>query len=171
MQKRKSVFLLILLLLLFLGLVCFLPLSKAVQIGGDEGFELAKATLCQKGFKLYTDVWNDQPPLHTFLITKILDHLTPSVAGPRLLTVGFSVLLLTSFFFICNKYFGVWIAVVGTGMLLAAPIFLEIGVSCMLEVPAMAPALAMIWVLSRSNGAKLLTWREVLAGALLAISS
>ena len=53
------------LLSLFAFLQCWLPLNTAIQIGADEGFELAKATLCLKGFKLYSDVWNDQPPLHT----------------------------------------------------------------------------------------------------------
>jgi hypothetical protein len=63
---------------------CRLPLRTAIQISADEGFEFAKATLCLKGYKLYTEVWNDQPRLHTFLITQILKHISPSIAGPRL---------------------------------------------------------------------------------------
>ncbi len=64
------------------------------HIGADEGFELAKATLCLKGYTLYNEVWNDQPPLHTFLITQILKHISPSVLGPRLRTSVFAVVLL-----------------------------------------------------------------------------
>ena len=41
------------------------PLRTAVQIGPDEGFEVAKVTLCLHGHKLYSEVWNDEPPLHT----------------------------------------------------------------------------------------------------------
>src|SRR5437773_4901308 len=48
------------------------PLRTAVQIGADEGFEVAKVTLCLHGHKLYSEVWNDQPPLHTWLITQLL---------------------------------------------------------------------------------------------------
>src|SRR6516225_5359931 len=33
----------------FLIIESFIPLGTAVQIGADEGFELAKATLCLKG--------------------------------------------------------------------------------------------------------------------------
>src|SRR5438105_14497215 len=54
------------LLALFIALQCLLPLRTVIQIGADEGFQLAKATLCLKGYQLYTNVWNDQPPLHTF---------------------------------------------------------------------------------------------------------
>src|SRR5213594_232706 len=70
---------------LFALFQCCLPLKTAIQIGADEGFELAKATLCLKGFKLYAEVWNDQPPLHTVLITQVLKHLISSILGPRLL--------------------------------------------------------------------------------------
>jgi hypothetical protein len=82
----------------FLLIESLIPLGTAVQIGADEGFELVKATLCLKGHRLYTEVWNDQPPLHTFLITQILKHVSPSILGPRLLTVSFSVFLLSSIF-------------------------------------------------------------------------
>ncbi len=80
--------------LLLLG--CFfllesrMPLRTAVEIGADEGFELGKATLCLNGYKLYSQVWNDQPPLHTFLVTEALKHLSMSVLVPRLLTVCFA---------------------------------------------------------------------------------
>lgn len=46
------------------------PQSKT---GADEGFELAKTILCLKGHKLYSEVWNDQPPLHTWIVTKIIE--------------------------------------------------------------------------------------------------
>ncbi|MCW5555667.1 MAG: hypothetical protein KIS67_26355 [Verrucomicrobiae bacterium] len=56
----------------FFLLQSWIPLRSAVQIGADEGFEVAKATLCLHGHKLYSEVWNDQPPLHTWLITQVL---------------------------------------------------------------------------------------------------
>jgi hypothetical protein len=95
--RAKASLVLMALLAGFVVCVCFIPLRTTVQIGADEGFELAKATLCLKGHRLYTEIWNDQPPLHTFLITAILRHLSPSILGPRLLTVFFSVLLLLAY--------------------------------------------------------------------------
>src|SRR2546426_948862 len=49
------------LLTAFIVLQFSIPIKTAIQIGADEGFELAKATLCLKGYQLYTEIWNDQP--------------------------------------------------------------------------------------------------------------
>lgn len=133
-------------LMLLLGAFClllgFVPLRTAVQIGADEGFELAKATLCLHGHRLYTEVWNDQPPLHTFLLTQLLKHVSPSVLGPRLVTCGFAAVLLGSLFFIIRRVTGLATAGLMVAMLIASPGFLELSSSCMLEIPALATALA-----------------------------
>jgi len=52
-----------------------LPLRTAVKIGADEDFELSKATLRLHGYQLYTQIWDDQPPLDTFIITQLLTHV------------------------------------------------------------------------------------------------
>ena len=53
---RRSILVLGLLLTAFVSLQLLLPLSTAIQIGGDEGFELSKAMLYLKGYKFYTEV-------------------------------------------------------------------------------------------------------------------
>src|SRR5882724_789333 len=111
--------------LLFFGLIqSLLPLRTAVQIGVDEGFELAKATLCAHGHKLYSEIWNDQPPLHTFLITQILKHLSPSIVGPRLVTSVSAVLLLAAVFVISLRMSGLLVAALTTALLIASPGFI-----------------------------------------------
>jgi len=160
-------------LALFLGtfvfLQCFLPLRTVIQIGADEGFELAKATLCLQGSKLYTDVWNDQPPLHTFLITQILKHISRSILGPRLVTTGFALVLLTSIFLISQRIGGLKVASLTTALLVGSPGFIELSASCMLEIPALAPAVAALGLLlicSQTKG----SIADVLAGALFGIA-
>jgi 4-amino-4-deoxy-L-arabinose transferase-like glycosyltransferase len=150
---------------LFCALQAFFPMRTAVQIGADEGFELTKATLCLRGHKLYTEIWNDQPPLHTFLITQILKHVSPSVLGPRLLTSAFSVVLLCSVFLLVERYSSSRIAFVSALFLVASPGFLELTASCMLEVPALAPALAGICLVARAGRTKWMVG-DLLAGAL-----
>ena len=90
-----------------------LPLSTAVKIGADEGFELAKTTLVLHGHRLYTEIWNDQPPLQTVLLVWVLRHVSPSVLGLRLVTVGFAALLLGAVFVLVRRC--------GTGSLSALP--------------------------------------------------
>ncbi len=71
-ESAKPVVVVAVLLGAFFLLQSWIPLRTAVQIGADEGFEVAKATLCLHGHRLYSEVWNDQPPFHTWLITQIL---------------------------------------------------------------------------------------------------
>src|SRR5689334_7737260 len=103
---RTSALVLALLLAAYVALECCIPLQTTVQIGADEGFNLAKATLCLRGYELYTQVWSDQPPLHTFLITQLLKHISPSVLGPRLVTVGLTLILLAALFLIVRVVSG-----------------------------------------------------------------
>ena len=183
-------------LLLFGTLEFLVPIRTTVQIGADEGFELAKATLCLKGYKLYAEVWNDHAPLHTFLITALLKHVSPSVAGPRLLTMAFAALLVTSVFLIAfhlgsmtrssrpkeapisfnspngqqDEYLnGLLCAVITSLLFIASPGFLELSSSCMLEIPSVAPAVAALYVLFSGWGQK---WYSaaVIAGMLFGIS-
>src|ERR1035438_5758424 len=44
----------------FLLLQSRAPLGTAIQIGADEGFDLAKATLCLHGHRLYSEVWRSE---------------------------------------------------------------------------------------------------------------
>ncbi len=144
--RRPSVILTILLTAFFLIQSC-VPLRTAVQIGADEGFELAKATLSLKGYRLYSEVWNDQPPLHTFLITQILKNISPTILGPRLVTSVFAAVLLASVFFISLRVSGLFVAALATALLIVSPGFVELSSSCMLEIPALAPAVAALGVL------------------------
>lgn len=145
--QSSPAFPLCLLLLLFVLLQSFLPLGSAVKIGADEGFELSKPILCLHGYKLYTDIWDDQPPLYTFLITEIVRHVSHSILYPRLLTVGFSILLLFSFHFLVRKVSGVLVASVATLIFVASPGFLELSCSCMQEILALAPVIASLSLL------------------------
>jgi 4-amino-4-deoxy-L-arabinose transferase-like glycosyltransferase len=149
---------LLVLLAIFVAIECFLPLATTVQTGSDEGFELAKATLCLHGHHLYTEIWNDQPPLHTFLVTQVLKHVSGSILGPRLLTVAFSVILLISVFLIVQRLHGTPTAAIATGLLLASPGFLELSNSCMLEIPSLSTAVAALALLLLPKAGKWQLW-------------
>jgi hypothetical protein len=94
------------LLAAFFVLESRVPLRMAVQIGADEGFEAAKATLCLHGHRLYSEVWNDQPPLHTWLVTQVLQHVSSGILGPRLVTAVFAAILLVCVFTIVCRASG-----------------------------------------------------------------
>ena len=160
---------LVLILFVFVLLQCLLPLRTAIKIGADEGFELAKATLCLKGYELYTEIWNDQPPLDTFLVTQILKCLSPSVLGPRLLTSAFTAILLAAVFLASLRVHGLFTAALTTAWLIVSPGFLELSCSAMQEIPALAPALAALSVLLVGQKTR---WHsaEIFAGILFAVA-
>jgi hypothetical protein len=160
---KASLWLLVLLVLF--GLAQWsLPLRTAVQIGADEGFELAKVTLCLHGHQLYTEVWNDQPPLHTFLVTQLVKYVSHSVLVPRLVTSFFTVIMLISMFLLVLRFSGLAAAVIAVAILLASPGFLELSASCMLEIPALAMAVGALCVLANWPAGKALP--VVVAGVL-----
>src|SRR5882724_8742229 len=148
--RRAATVSLLMLLSAFIVLEGLLPLGSAVQIGSDDGFELAKATLCVKGHKLYSEIWNDQPPLHTFLISEALTHLSYSILLPRLVTIASACLLLGAIFLIAFRIAGLLAAVVATALLIASPEFLVLSASCMLEIPSLALAIAAVCLLLTS---------------------
>jgi hypothetical protein len=175
----RGVLALLCLLAGFLVVQAFLRLGTAVQIGADEGFELAKAALLLKGHGLYTEAWNDQPPLHTFLVAQLLKHLSPGVFGPRLVTVIAAGVLLAGMFWITYRASGVAVAGVTVALLICSPGFLELSASCMLEIPSLAPAIVALGVLGgnaegrrkKAEGRKgECHVREMLAGLLFGVA-
>jgi 4-amino-4-deoxy-L-arabinose transferase-like glycosyltransferase len=168
---------LLILLAGFIVLQAYLPLGTAVQIGADEGFELAKATLVWHGHGLYTEVWNDQPPLHTFLVVQVLKHVSPGVLGARLVTVIAAAILLAGVFSLTYRVCGLGVAGLTVALLLVLPGFLELSASCMLEIPALAPAVLALGVLwgegrSKKEEGRRGGWHvgEVLAGFLFGVA-
>jgi len=158
-----------LILFVFVLLQCLLPLRTAIKIGADEEFELAKATLCLKSYELYTEIWNDQPPLDTFLVTQILKYISPSVLGPRVLTSAFTAILLAAVFLASLRLHGLFTAAFTTAWLIASPGFLELSCSVMQEIPALAPAVAALSVLLVGRKTR---WHsaEIFAGILFAVA-
>jgi 4-amino-4-deoxy-L-arabinose transferase-like glycosyltransferase len=126
-----------------------LPLGTALQFGRDEGFEVIKPFLCLKGFSLYKDIWSDQPPILTVLLTWAFKAWGPTILVARLVAAGYALILFLAFFQLVCQRSDVWAALLATFLLLASPIVLQLAVSIMLEVPAFATALLSALLLFR----------------------
>jgi hypothetical protein len=127
------------------GLCLYIPLGTAFVFGMDEGFELMKGLLVSRGHALYGPFWNDQPPLHTELLAGLFRSFGPSALVGRLLSVAFAVVLVSSFFHVVRSRSGRATGWLGVGMLVVSPMFIQLSVSVMLELPAMSLAVASIW--------------------------
>jgi len=158
----------------FVVLESFLPRGTAVKIGADEDFELSKVTLVTKGYKLYTEIWNDQPPLNTSILISLVHRISPPILGPRLMSVTLALVLLSSFFIIALRVNGLLVATLATGMLVASPGFIELSSSCMQEIPALASVVAAMCVLVCFCSSSSFSWfasviSSVLAGLLFGL--
>ena len=124
-----------------------LPSPTALKIGPDEDFELAKPLMSVSGYEMYSQVWDDQPPLYTFLVTQALRHLSYSVLWPRAISLCFALILLASVFALLARTQGRLAAALGIALVFASPGFLELSCSAMQEVPALAPVAASLAIL------------------------
>jgi 4-amino-4-deoxy-L-arabinose transferase-like glycosyltransferase len=126
------------LLVLFYLLI---PLGSALEFGGDEGTELSKGFMCSKGFALYKDIWNDQPPVFTMLLAAGFKAVGPSLLAARLLAAGFGLLLFGVVYSLVRERAGALAALLATFLLFTAPNIALLSCSVMLEVPAIAAGL------------------------------
>ncbi|MDF5720635.1 MAG: glycosyltransferase family 39 protein, partial [Rhizonema sp. PD37] len=133
----------------FIFALCFMPIEQVFQFDtSDEGIELIKASLHLKGFALYTQIWNDQPPLYTIILSSWFNLFGQSIFASRLLTLSFSTILIWSFCQTLRIYLGNLSAVLGTLLLVISCNFLRLSVSVMIGLPALALAMLSIYILT-----------------------
>ena len=64
----------------------------------DEGINLMKALLVERGYHLFSEIWSDQPPLLTVTLAGLFRATGSSVAAARVLVMVLSALLLWAFY-------------------------------------------------------------------------
>lgn len=159
----------VLCILTLLALTTAETVRSAIQIGGDEPFEVTKGLLWAKGYPLYKQIWNDQPPLYTVLLGTFFKLSGVDIGAARLLAEAYGIILLTSCFFLVKRTCGAvsgYVAVLG---LLVSPRVFELSISTMLEVPAIATALCALIPLQQLKEDSKTRWL-VLSGILFGIA-
>lgn len=170
-QRNPWIVFHLLLPIIYFGFVLwFMPVAEVWQFDvTDEGIELMKAVLYRAGFDLYREIWNDQPPLFTILLSWWFGWFGQSVLAARLLTLSFSTLLVWAFTQTLRRQWGNLPALWGAGLLVISCNFMRLSVSVMAGLPALALAMvAVYWlILSREGHARTLL---IGAGCVLALS-
>jgi hypothetical protein len=129
-------------LLFGLGLILFYPFRFVFEFDSDEGINLIKALLQYRGYSLYSDIYNDQPPLFTFFLTFLFQLAEPSVTLARIGVVGFSMVLLGSALHFLQRTWGSAHAFSGFLLIILLPYYPRLSVSVMIGLPAVALSLA-----------------------------
>jgi uncharacterized membrane protein len=146
-----------------------MPEEQIFEFDPDEGINLIKALLYSEGFSLYKQIWSDQPPLFTILLSYWLRLFGQSVFTARLLTVLFSALLVWSFYQTLRLSLGNLLAFVGTFFLATSTYFLQLSVSVMIGLPSLSLAMLSVYTLMLYKQ-KTYNYLIIFSGCLLALS-
>ena len=153
--------------LLAVALALHIDVANAFAFGGDEGFELLKAWMLHEGFALYQPVWNDQPPLHSWIVSIVFRVFGPSAGMARAVSIAMATGLLLMLHDMVRKDSGRLSAAVSVLCLMAWPRFIPLSVSAMLEIPTMFMGVATLWFLHRhfdSGRASFVAWSGMVFG-------
>lgn len=116
----------------------FVPFTDIFELNPDEGYNISKAALVAKGYGLYSEVWSDQPPVVTWILSGLFRLTTVSVVGARFLILAFALCLVVSFFSILRRKLGLFPAVAGVFILALSNYFSELSVSIMIGMVSLS---------------------------------
>lgn len=146
-RQATLIFHLLLPALYFGAIAWFLSLHPVFQFDHDEGIAVARAASYLQGFRLYTQIWNDQPPLFTVMLANWLHVFGASVTAARLMVALFSTLLIWSFSQILRQSFGGGPALVGVLLLTISWKYVILSISVMSGLVAIALAMLSAYLL------------------------
>ncbi|MEH1938461.1 MAG: glycosyltransferase family 39 protein [Nostoc sp.] len=133
----------------FIFTIYFMPIEQVFQFdSSDEGIELIKTSLYSDGFAMYTQIWNDQPPLSTVILASWFRLFGKSIYSARLLTLTYSTILVWSFCQTLRIHLGKIPAIIGTLLLIISCNFLRLSVSVMIGLQSLAMVMLSIFTLS-----------------------
>ena len=131
------------LLFLLLGNVLIYYLD-CFELDPDEGINFMKAFLLNRGYSLYRDIWNDQPPLLTYVLAASFKLFEPNVNLVRSLILLLSTILIWENWLILYLLGGIEHALIGSLFLLISPDYLKLSISVMVGLPCLCLALGAI---------------------------
>jgi 4-amino-4-deoxy-L-arabinose transferase-like glycosyltransferase len=148
---------------------CFFSIREVFSFDSDEGINLIKSLLLMRGYPLYSATWSDQPPLLTYLLAGVFKLFGLDVNIGRALILFFAALLVWSFtqYMLCitNR----WTTLISLLLLLVLPYFVQLSVSVMVGLPAIALGSVALLFITRWHQTKKNIWL-ILSGVMLALS-
>jgi hypothetical protein len=156
-------------LLYFAGMVLFFPFRNVFWMNLDEGINLVKAQMVLRGFALYTDMWNDQPPLLTYLLATVIRLFGPRANAGRLVVLLLACGLMWAYLQFLSSVWGNWQAATGAILLFLLPLYMDLSVSVLVGLPAIALGMVSLWWLVLWHKTRTYVWL-VASALVLALS-
>jgi hypothetical protein len=152
----------------FFWIWTFSPWLSLYQINPDEGINLGKASLVALGYGPYGEMWNDQGPVFTYLLTA-LHRISPfNVYAARLLIIAFASLLLASLHVKIRRGNGPVAATIVVMLLASTTYYIKLSSTVLIGLPAVSLAVTALAVANSSTPQSLL--RATVAGVIFGLS-
>jgi 4-amino-4-deoxy-L-arabinose transferase-like glycosyltransferase len=154
---------------LVLLILLFFPFRYQIEFDTDEGVNAIKAMMVLRGYRLYSQIWSDQPPLFTFLLAAWFRLFGLRLTAGRILVLLFSAGVAGLAAAYLRKSWGLLAAACAVFLLALLPYFLRLSVSMMIGLPAIALAIASFYMLAEWH-VRPTPSRLAASGALLGLS-
>ncbi len=138
----------IILFALFIFAIRFGPITQSFELDYDEGLNLIKALLYSRGFAFYSQIWNDQPPLFTVILSSWLNLFGQSILAARILSLLFSSLLIWCFYQLIRQDNGNITALIASVLLFTSWLYIRLSISVMIGLPSLSLAMLSIYLIS-----------------------
>ena len=149
LNKRRDI--LIILLFIIFAIVFFTinpSLKKTFEYDSDEGFELMKSSLYLNGFSLYSQIYSDQPPLYTVILSFWFKLFGSSAYQGRILNLIFSLILILTFYYTIKAWWGNFCAFMGAIFLLTSSLYIPLSTSVMIGTASLSLAMLSIYCIT-----------------------
>ena len=147
-------------------MIFFFPFRGKFQFNSDEGVNLIKAMLVDQGYSLYDEIWSDQPPLFTHLLTSVFRIFGYKVGAGRFLVLIFSSTMLWASFQFMRVVWGEGSALAGVFLIFLLPQYLVLSISVMIGIPAITFAVLSLLALTFWHRQRKYLWLILSAAAL-----
>jgi len=147
----------------------FSDFRNVFEFDMDEGNNVIKALLVERGYALYSEIWSDQPPLFTWMLTGCFRVFGWDVNVARVLVLLFASGIVFALYDSLRITWGHAAALAAVALLPCSKYFVTLSVSTMLGLPAISLAVLSLWALLRWRASSRAPWLLV-AGVLMGLS-
>lgn len=156
-------------IIFFVIMLLFFPSRGEFQLDTDEGINFMKAMLVERGYPLYREIWNDQPPLFTYMLVGLIKVFGNKVGPARLLVLSLSTILYWAYLQFLRISGGNRLALIGAVILFLLPNYLTLSVSTMIGLPSISFAMLSLLTLALWHRQRNYLWL-ILSGIALSSS-
>ena len=138
----------------FLIMISLMPIGSLNEFSSDEGINLIKGLLYKNNYELYTQIWSDQAPLFTVILSWWFKFIGTNIFAARLLVLFFSCMLLWAFFMSLRLSISTPSTILAVIFLIISFCYIRFSVSVMIGLPSVAFAMISLYLIILSSNNK-----------------